>query len=814
MYRFGRGLFGVLFLAGALHAVNAADAASGPTAEDYAAATKLLEANLAGKVRNESVVPHWSDDKPGFWYRRDTADGSEYMVVDVRTGKKAPAFDHAALAAALNEVLDEAVTGEDLGLSGESLDDDFTILAATAQGKAVECDLSRMECSVHEPATPAPGRLESPRGTYAAVTREDNLFLVETATGKERQLTRDGAPYFSYGKLPDTSLMVIPLRKSGRQLPPFGASFSPDERYLLVPRIDEREVAINPFIEWVPSDGSLRPVYHPIRSPFTGDSGKPKVDLFIFDTDTGERRQIVPPPGYETGLSHDVQGWSTARGQVFLLGTTFGARKAALVRVDLESGESTVVIEESAKTRFEANTNMYHRPNVRILGDGAEVIWYSDRSGWGHLYLYDGETGALKNAITGGSWVVQDIHAVDMDARVVYFTGGGREAGYDPYFRLLYRASFDGGEVTLLTDENADHHFTPDATPFMALLRGLPPAEPVIRPDLGVLIDTYSTVDKPPVTVLRSTTDGSIITTLERADASDLYATGWQPPVRHKVKAADGETDIYTVYWAPRRAVAGGKHPVIDAVYGGPQIIVAPRNFIEAYSARNPYGQAAQARLGFAVVTTDGRGTPMRSSAFRDAGYVEFTKVGIEDHVAAIEQLAEHYPEMDLDRVGIHGWSWGGTFSAQAILQRPDFYDVCVTGAGVYDYAPLYPGFESVTGIPVYEDGSSDRTRPGEKPSSWNALDITRMVDRLEGKMLIVYGDLDENVPPVQAFRLVDALIQADKPYDLLYIPSGTHYTAHPSGSAYSAQRRFDYFVEHLLGHEPPADALIEYGRP
>ena len=272
------------------------------------------------------------------------------------------------------------------------------------------------------------------------------------------------------------------------------------------------------------------------------------------------------------------------------------------------------------------------------------------------------------------------------------------------------------------------------------------------------------------------------------------------------VKAADGETDIATVYYAPMRALPGGRHPVIDSAYGGPQVYVAPRNFMEAHLGRNPVGESALARLGFAVAVTDARGTPARGNAFRDAGYTEFTQVGIDDHIAAIRQLSGHYPEIDLERAGIYGWSWGGTFAAQAILSRPGFYDVSVSGAGVYDYAAIYPGFEAMTGAPVYEDGSPVRTAPDEYPANWGPLDITALAGNLNGHLLLIYGDMDENVPPVQAFRLIDALVAANKPYDLLALPNRTHGAA---GEGYVIQRTWDYFVRHLHGMDPPRDVRV-----
>jgi len=787
-----------------------AAAADGPSAEDYRAAEALLEGNAPALVKNATVSPHWLGDDGRFWYRRDAGGGHQYVVVDPTTGERQPAFDHGKLAGALATALgdDAKPTADELGLANVSLTEDLGTLTAMAGTQAVSCDLVAMECEASVPPAVDRGLLPSPDGRWAAFARDDNLFVKDLESGEEARLTWDGEPYDSYGKLPDGSLITIVKKKTGMVLPPTGAIWSPDGRFLIVPRIDERLVRVNPFVEWVPTDGSLRPIVHEVRTPFTGDREQGETDYFIFNPEEKTRTELRIPDEYSPSMLDGlVVGWSLERAQAFVLGRTFGSKEAALFRVDLTTGESEAVIEESADTRFMTNTVEYQRPNIRVLGDGDEVVWFSQRSGHGHLYLYDGQTGEQKNAITSGEWMVLDIHAVDEQNREIYFTAGGREPGRDPYYRHLYRVSLDGGPVTLLTETDADHQVPADPVPMIAMLFGVTPPEPLVRPEAGIFIDTFSTVDTPPVTVLRSTADGHAIAELERADASALYAAGWKAPVRRAVKAADGVTDIYTVYYAPNDGKKMARRPVIDAVYGGPQVFVAPRNFVDAYGASNPLGRAALARLGFAVVTTDGRGTPGRSNAFRDAGYPEFTQVGIDDHIAAIRQLAELHPEMDLDRVGIHGWSWGGTFTAQAILSRPEFYDVAISGAGVYDYAPLYPGFESATGLPVYADGSRFRTRPDEKPASWDKLDITAMAGNLKGKLLIIYGDMDENVPQVQAFRLVDALIKANKPYDLLYLPNRTHGGGR---DGYTIARTWDYYVEHLLGAEPPRDVKIE----
>ena len=566
-----------------------------------------------------------------------------------------------------------------------------------------------------------------------------------------------------------------------------------------------------PFVEWVPTDGSRRPVVHNLRMPITGDAESLGIDFLVIDVETGTSAPIELPEGHQVNglLDAGVLGWNTVRRQAFLVVATPDAQSVALLRVELSTGEVVTLIEETSQVRVENNTLMYNRPNVRLLADAEEVVWYSDESGWGHLYLHDAQTGERKGAITSGEWAVFDIHALDDEAREIYFTAGGREEGRDPYYRHLYRASLDGGEPLLLTDDNADHMIPADPIPLFTVLYGTAPGEPLVRPDLGVFIDTWSTVDQPPVTVVRSTKDGTIVAELERADAGALFDTGWQAPVRQLVKAADGETDIATVYYAPTRVLPGSKHPVIDAAYGGPQVYVAPRNFMEAHLGRNPVGESALARLGFAVVVTDARGTPARGNAFRNAGYTEFTQVGIDDHIAAIEQLSRQHPEIDAGRAGIYGWSWGGTFAAQAILSRPGFYDVSVSGAGVYDYAAIYPGFEPMTGASVYENGGSERLAPDATPTNLAPLDITALAGNLTGHLLLIYGDLDENVPPVQAFRLIDALIDANKPYDLLALPNRTHGAA---GEGYVIQRTWDYFVRHLHGMVPPRDVRVTVG--
>lgn len=805
-------------LTAALGTASAQADQGGVTPADYAAATAVLERNLQGLVRNETVLPHWIGDSGRFWYQRDGNDGPEFIVVTA-AGAKSLAFDHAGLARALSEVLAEHSSGKALpaSLTHAQLSDDLTHLTGQVDKKSVDCNVKTLHCRAFDTPAPAPELLPSPDGRWVALTRDDNLFVREVATGHELQLTIDGAPFHSWARFPDNSFTTVVRQRSGAKAPLYETYWSPDGRYLIAPRIDERKVGVYPFVEAVPADGSARPILHEVRLTFNGDRNRIRMDYFLFDLETGHRSAIELPEEYERALGRPeneyqgVLGWSRSRGQAFLMAATFASKSIAVFRLDLATGSVSKVLEESSSTRIETNTLCSNLANIRVLGDGAELVWYSDRSGWGHLYLYDAQTGRLKNAITRGDWLVADIQTVDEVHREIYFTATGRERGRDPYYRHLYRTSLDGrSAVQLLTPADADHQFEPGQVTNVGL-RGVPPPAPLIKAGLEVFVDTWSTVDQPPISVLRSTRDGHVIAELEHADASRLFAAGWTPPVRERVTAADGKTDLYAVYFAPQGRSPGTKSPVIDAAYGGPQVIVAPRNFIEAYRG-GERGKSSLARLGFAVMTVDARGTPMRSRAFRDAGYPEFTQVGIDDHIAAIRELALRHPEMDLERVGVYGWSWGGTFAAQAIFSRPQFFQVAVSGAGLYDYAVSYTWDEPFVGPPVYGDGTRYRSRPDERPANWNKLDVTRLAGQLTGHMLIIYAEMDENALPNQALRMVDALTRANKPYDLIYLPNRNHFEGANDG--YTIKRTWDYFLEHLRGVAPLQDFKVEVHPP
>jgi dipeptidyl-peptidase 4 len=733
--------FAVL-LAAALSALPAA-AKSVVTAMDYARAEKVLDYNLKHAVLNAKPVPHWIKGANAFWYERQTRSGTQIVRVDAATGAR-------------STYVPEAATGAPPDLQS------------------------------------SPGLL-SPDRTHAVFARDSDLWLRDIASGRETRLTKDGAPYFAYGKLPDGSLATLPALRHPAPAEPSNVEWLADNRTIVGVRIDERAVENYPFVESVPQDGSFRPKLYQLRLPFPGDAGQLSTESFIIDTASGAKHVVQFPKAWSpTALAFDA----SADGRTLFSAVVSDDQHAdALYAVDLASGAARMIASESSPTGVPGNFNAiaYVPPNLRILGGGREAIFFSQADGWGHLYLYDVATGTLKRQITSGPWLVRDLIRVDEKKRLVYFTATGKEGG-DPYLRRFYVASLDGGAPKLLTPEVADHDITDDGQ---------------MSPDGQSFIDTYSTIDTPPVTVLRATEDGHVIAKLEVGDASAAIAAGWRAPVRVSMKAADGKTDLWGVVYFPPGFDKRRKYPVIDAFYGGPQIYNAPTQFAHAVSeSLNPVLRSSLAQLGFIVLTMDGRGTPGRSDAFHAVGYGDFADPQIEDHIAGIKQLAARFGGFDLDRVGVYGHSFGGYVSAHAILSHPEFYKVAVSSAGPHDYEGFYRVMDGYLGPPDYGNGSQLRPTPSTPATNYARIDNTTLAPNLRGHLMLVYGDMDENALPSVTLQLADALIKANKSFDLLYLPNRTH--GYFRTDPYYTRRNWDYFVEHLLGAMPPENYAIK----
>lgn len=783
-----------------------------PAAENielaYERARNMLPAKLRGLVRNETIQPHWFDGGGAFWYKRETNSGIEYVIVNTSNGDKQKAFDHRRLADSANTALGAGpeVTvdpGRLVVTSIETSDESLEIKIAVGP-RIVSCQSADYSCSETLASSPATNLLPAPDGKFAVFVRQENLWLKDLDTDEERRLTLDGEPYFGYGIRPEQQKFEEVRLGTERPFPPTATHWSPDSRKLIVQRLDERRVLSYPFVEMVPENGGFRPALYAVRIPLLGDSGDRGTESFVIDIKSGTQSRIALQSNFGLdyfGAGNTPTSWSADGKKAVMLTSDAGAGTVQLVEVILETGATQVLIEEKSDTSVTLNHGVMN-PNVRVLSVGREAVWFSERDGWGHLYLYDLERGQMKNPITSGDWVVWDIVHVDEVHRQVFFTAGGREAGRDPYYRHLYKAPLDGGAVTLLTPENADHDiktgFTPQGQRYLAGV----PSEQVDGRGAGVFVDTYSTVDQAPVTVLRLLDDGRLISRLEDADASRLFAAGWATPQRFSVTAADGQTDIRGVLYLPSDFEEKKSYPLIDAIYGGPVSLVAGRSFRDAYDSG--YYPASVAELGFAVMVLDGRGTPHRSRSFREVGYGSFADPQLEDHVAAIRQLAERHTFLDISRVGIYGHSNGGYLSARAMLKHPEFFKVGFASAGPHNFQGLPGTGAPWFGVPDYGDGTILRPESNAVPENYKVLDNSNYADQLQGQLMLVCGELDYTAFPALTMQLASALIKANKSFDMLYLPGSTH--RYFVDEPYVTRRLWDYFVEHLAGRTPPAD--------
>ncbi len=745
-------------------------------------------AALMALVTNLRPRAHWIDGEDRFWMQLETGDGSRFVVVDAATGKQVPAFDHARLAASLAEAgLANAAADNlpitSLGLGGAG------IVVTTASG-AFNCSRDAAHCARDETPPPSPGELDSPDGKRTAFVRDANLWVRERSSGRETQLTTDGEDGFAYGHL-GFELSRVQRRRLHAPKPITSVNWSPDGRHIAAMRVDLRAVPMRSYVkEHLPPDLPFTAI-HFDRVLVAAQQTVPAREIAVIDTETGRmtRADIAPDRLQDFAPMHfaaNVLWWNLGGRELFFVTADPGGQTYGIAAMNLDTGAVRTVVEENETHFYAFSARDYHAPNFHVTTDGSEALWYSQRSGAGQLYLYDAGTGALKNTVTDGG-VVFDIIRVDESARVVYFTAGGRESGRNPYYPHLYRVSFDGGDAELLTPENAAHDFYRFALPVPVLAD----SSSKFSPSGEYFVDVFSTIEQPPTMVIRKR-DGGLVAEVLRADASRLEATGWQPPERFVVKAADGETDLYGALFKPLDFDPGRKYAVVDQTYPGPQIDSGPHTFLDNFAAITTRNAQATAQAGFIVATLDGRGTTRRDRAFRYAFSGTEDAFGAADHKAAIENLARERPYMDTSRVGITGASFGGYGSLRAALLFPDFFDVVVSHVGPHEY------LHSVTsGISVERFFGV----PGGDRDLYELTSNIAIIDRLQADLMLVYGEIDENVPFRAAMAIFDALIKADKDFTSYVVPNADHggAAAHP----YIVERQRQFFVEHL-GHPKP----------
>ncbi|NJD17954.1 MAG: S9 family peptidase [Gemmatimonadetes bacterium] len=761
-------------------ALTVASPAPAQMVNRYTRAERVLAWNVDPLIIHDQVTPHWMRGGSRFWYRDKVAEGAEWVVVDPVRATKAPLFDVHRLAAALSLAADTSFAGTKLPFTDfEFTDDAETTIAFQARKKRFECHIQRYTCTVGDTIPSKVPYVKSPDGKWEAFSRDYNLWIRPAGGGDSIQLTTDGVRYWAYGTAEPRPSQIIAKMPSRPVL-----QWSPDSKRIVVERMDERGVPMMPLY----SSTKIRPQLYQYPYPLPEDSVIPRFDIHVLDIEarSNVRVKMEPQPYLTFSVTGMVDStwvtvkWKEGGSRMYFTHAVRGAKRIQLMEADLKTGDARFIVADSMPTHVEWTQEITGaRPNWDVLNGGRDVIIFSERDGWGHLWRFDGE-GKLKNQITRGPWTVGRILAGDEATGRIWFTARGRDPGRIPVMADLYTVNLDGSGLARLGGEDADH--TVSATP-----------------DGRYFVDAWSRPDAPPVSVLRDRT-GRVVLPLEKADVSRAVEAGWSMPEIFSYKARDGLTTVYGLLYKPSDFDSTATYPVVEYIYPGP--------FIGSVGLWNFNGgslgsvlrsdQQALAELGFIVVQMDHMGTPFRSKAFLDNYYGFMGDNGLPDHITALQQMASTRPWMDLERVGIYGHSGGGFASTDALLRFPDFYKVAVSSSGNHDNRSYHAAYaEKYNNLLVRDTvkGTDNYAKSANFALAGN----------LKGHRLLITGDMDDNAHPVNTLWLVDALIKANKSFDLLIMTDRNHGMNEP----YVIRRRWDYFVEHLRGEAPPVDFQI-----
>nr|WKN35395.1 prolyl oligopeptidase family serine peptidase [Tunicatimonas sp. TK19036] len=696
-----------------------------------------------------NVNPHWQPDSEAFWYQNILKDSVlEYMYVDATKGHKQKAFDHERLADALEKASGESLDAARLPITDMQFNQNASSVRLQLANQWWECDLTSYTCQKSEAPEPDthtyPGlhrarsrwqRVESdsisPNQQWAAFIKDGNIFITSQSSGEEIQLTTEGSITEPFGDL----------------------NWSPDGRFLVgyhTKPVEDEDVHLILTSEPNTTRGQLDSRDYPQPGdPF------PTYVMYVFNM--ANRQKVKVDTDTIDFFGAPFLNWHTNGNKFTYERVDRGHQRFRIIEVDAQSGKTRNIIDQKTNTFiYEQRIFTYYMP------DTEEILWVTEKDGWRHIYLVDGEKGELKQQVTQGDWVVRAIDSIDTEKREIWFQASGMNTEEDPYFIHYYRIGFDGKKLVKLTPEEGNHHAS-------------------YSPNKKYFVDTYSTVNTAPKHELRHTSDGKLITLLEEADLNDYLATGIRLPEVFHTTGRDDKTEIWGIVCRPRDFDSTKRYPIIENIYAGPQDSFVPKSF-------RPYGEMQSlAELGFIVVMIDGMGTDNRSKAFHDVCWKNLADAGFPDRIKWIKALAEKYPYMDTTRVGIYGTSAGGQSSTGALLFHPDFYIAAVSSCGCHDNRVDKRWWnEQWMGYPVgpnYEEQSN----------------VTN-AHKLQGDLMLMVGEADKNVPPESTYRVVDALIKAEKDFDFLVIPG----MGHSDGGPYGRRRKRDFFVEKLLKAHPP----------
>ncbi|MGH7025794.1 prolyl oligopeptidase family serine peptidase [Brevundimonas sp.] len=600
--------------------------------------------------------------------------------------------------------------------------------------------------------------MASPDGRWRAEVRDGDLIIVSTADGAERRLTQDGAasPYAT----PLINLKDMAAQGTSQPAARPAIRWSPDSRFIATYRIDRDHARRLSLVQSSPKDGGPPRVLDYLY-PLTGDTETPTAEGVFFEVESGRRIPMATPARPVLYYGGPWYEWSADSRAVFERAPARGYGALQLNRIEAATGEARLLTEDRSDTYVDFYGHFW------TYDDKSNThFWTADPDGYAHVYAVDATTGARRQ-LTSGDWRARSVAGVDHQAKRVLIVGSGRETGRDPYLRHLYSAPSAGGQPRLLTPEALDHDVS-------------------VSPDGRYFVDNMSTIDQPTRSVLRRSSDGRIVMELGRADVGAYLAAGYRLPEPFQTVAADGVTPLYGAVFKPADFDPAQRYPIIEDIYTGPHYVMTPKSFEAAMIGRNANSVA---QLGVIAVTIDGRGTWGRSRAFQQPAYKNLHAVGLEDHIAGIRAVAARNPWMDPERVGIYGFSAGGYDVVRAMTRHPEFYKVGVTASGNHDnrldkatWNEQWMGSELG---PLYDENSNITWAP-----------------KLEGRLFVAHGELDENVPPLASLRLVDALSKANKNFDFLMVPNADHFL---DSVPYYQRRRWDFFVQELLHETPPA---------
>jgi len=712
-----------------------------------------LESRVKDKVFYSNVTPQWIGNTSRFWYISNTPQGKQYILIDARNKTRKPLFDQNKLALELSLSINEPVEALKLPIqnlrvstSPDTIHFEYksynwgynTKNNSLKKGDKTEKQKEEYWGTVDDERKEKPAL--SPDKKMECFLKGNNLYLKVLKTGAEKSVSTDGTKNDYYSS---------------------NIYWSPDSKKIAVMRIHTADIRELYLIESSPSD-QLQPKLLKRDYLKPGDTLPVRTPV-IFDVASGEKK--IP----STDLFYnqlDLKGfeWSKDNASVLFEFNQRGSQVYRVLEMSVVTGEIKTLIEETSKTFV--NYNRYFR---RSLSNGNEIIWMSERDNWNHLYLYDRKTGNVKNQITKGEWYVRDVISVNENKREIIFSANGMVQNEDPYLVRYYRINFDGSGLTCLTPEEGMH-------------------QAWFSEDNKFMVDVYSTVNTPPVAVLRSVSDGKIAMNIEKADISELLKTGWRAPEPFCAKGRDGKTDIWGIIIRPTNFDASKKYPVLEYIYAGPGSQYTPKSFFSFNRYLNSI-----AELGFIVIQMDGMGTSFRSKAFEDIIFKNLKDGGFADRIAWTKAAAARYTYMDIDRLGIYGASAGGQEAMWATLFHPEHYKAAYCGCGCHDNRmdKLWWN-EQWMSYPV-----------GEEYASCSNVVNAHLQTR---PLMLVVGELDDNVDPSSTMQVANALIKANKDFELVVIPG----VGHTMGGDYGEHKRYDFFVKNLMGVVPPDWNMIE----